>query len=226
MDVTQEFNKKYDFYGGSRSTNQAYVSANKSLQYAKQGANISDATPEKVTVVPSIINYKDTVGLFGVENVYIKLNLDIQSFAYEQPEIIINTYYDAKISDTDAEFVNTYYQAVIDPLDDRFTVNTYEPANITNTLPGFARPMISVDLTNLKTGNQYIDAWLDIRIYTKDKVEHPYDRLIIPIDSYCYLGFHARNTRRLPYNIRCKVGEIYSDLIDVPASERKYIFTG
>lgn len=226
MDVTKDFNQRYDFYGGSRSTNQAYVAATKSLQYAKQGANISDATREPVTVVPATLNYKDTVGLFGVENVYIKLDLDIQNFAYEQPEVIINTYYDPLISDTDATFVNTYYQAVIDQFDDFVTVNTYEPAVISNTLPGFARPMISIDLTNLKTGNQYVDNWLDIRLYTKDKIEHPYDRLIIPIDSYCFLGFHARNTKRIPYNIRCKVGDLYSDMIDIPASERKYIFNG
>lgn len=226
MNVTKDFNKRYDFYGGSRSTNQEYASATKSLQYAKQGANISDATPERVTVVPATLSYKDTVGLFGVENVYVKLDLNIQNFAYEQPEVIINTYYDPVTTDSDAAFVNTYYQAVINRAEDLTTINDYEPADISNTLPGFARPMISVDLTNLKTGNQYVDNWLDIRLYTKDKIEHPYDRLIIPIDSYCYLGFHARNTKRLPYNIRCKVGELYSDMIDIPAAERKYIFNG
>lgn len=226
MDVTQDLNRRYDAYGGSRSTNQAYVAANRSLQYAKQGANISDATPEKVTVVPSTLNYKDSVGLFGVENVYIKLDLNIQNYAYDQPEVIINTYIDARISDSDVELVNTYAQAIINELDDFIPVNDYDPARISNSLPGFAKPMISVDLKNLKTGNKYIDSWLDIRIYTKDRIEHEYDRLIIPIDSYCYLGFHARNTRRLPYNIKCVIGELYSDLIDIPASERKYVYTG
>lgn len=226
MDVTRDYNQRYDTYGGSRNTGQQYVSANKSLQYANQGSNISDATLEKVTVIPAEITYKDTVGLFGVENVYIKLDLKIKNYAYEQPEVIVNDYYDPVLTDNDNPLVNTYEQGFINNFDDITIVNTYEPARISNTLPQFVDPLVSIDLKNLKTGNKYIDSWLDVRIYNREKIEHPYDRIYISPNSYCYLGFHARNTKRLPYNIKTIIGEVYIDGIDLPASERQFVYRG
>ena len=67
-------------------------------------------------------------------------------------------------------------------------------------------PYVGVSLSNLKTGNKYIDAWFDVRLYTKAREEHPYDEMYLPVKDYFYIGFHARNTKRLPYNVECLIG--------------------
>ena len=79
MDVTNEVNKLIENMGGSGTTNPAYSSATRSLNYAKSRNNIHNAANEKVTAIPYQLNYKDTVGLFGAENVFIKVQLNIQS---------------------------------------------------------------------------------------------------------------------------------------------------
>ena len=68
---------------------------------------------------------------------------------------------------------------------------------------------VSVDLENLKTGNKYIDNWFDVRLYSKSREEHPYDKMYVRLNDYFYIGFHARNTKRLPYNVKCVIGREY-----------------
>ena len=68
---------------------------------------------------------------------------------------------------------------------DLFTVNTYEPAQIDTKLDSASlSTLISINLENLKTGNKYIDAWFDVRIYTKDREEYPYDFMYINPKSF------------------------------------------
>ena len=86
-------------------------------------------------------------------------------------------------------------------------VNTYEPANLTMVKRANTNSYISVDLNNLKTGNKYIDSWLDVRLYTSDREEHPYDKMYVRLKDYFYIGFHARNTRRLDYNVEALIGD-------------------
>jgi hypothetical protein len=83
--------------------------------------------------------------------------------------------------------------------------------------------LLSIDLKNLKTGNTYIDSWLDVRLYTADREEHPYDRMYIRENDFFYIGFHARNTRRLPYNVDCLVGDVYVREDSLTDDERRYI---
>ena len=101
--------------------------------------------------------------------------------------------------------------------------NTYEPARFSNTLDTLPQALVSIELENLKTGNKYIDAWLDVRLYTKDRKEYAYDKMYINPDSYFYIGFHARNTRRLPYNVQLKVGRLYVAEYDLTEQERRYL---
>ena len=61
------------------------------------------------------------------------------------------------------------------------------------------------------TNNIYNDDWLDVRLYTQDKVEHPYNIMWMPNNEYFYVGFHARNTRRLPVDVELKIGYGYAD---------------
>ena len=225
MNVTDQVIRSHELYGGSDSTNPAYYSSNRSLNYAKTSNSLLGAQVEKVTAIPLDVNYKDSVGLFGAENVFIKVQLDIENTisVIANNGITINTYLPAKL---DLEFEDNdlfYESAVMDYKKDLFEDNTYEPATINNSLELIAQPLVSIDLNNLKTGNKYIDAWFDVRLYTKDRIEFPYDKMYINPKSFFYLGFHARNTKRLPYNVRMTVGNSFISEYDLPQSERRYI---
>ena len=81
--------------GGSGSSRQEYLSSNKSLNLSTAGNSINTAPSQLVTAIPVAVSMKDSVGLFGAENRYVKLNLDIQGsstvFAnIDQPE---NSYF-------------------------------------------------------------------------------------------------------------------------------------
>ena len=206
MDVTQEILNNHLVYGSSDNTAPSGIAASKSLNYAK-GASIQKPVLENVSVLPRRLKYADTVGLFGAENVFVKVDLNIKdtgNLCFEEPgwECL-------RITPDAFPIVNTYYSAVIDYEKDLDTVNTYEPARITNSLASINNPYVGVSLANLKTGNKYIDSWFDVRLYTKAREEHPYDEMYLPPSDYFYIGFHARNTKRLPYNVECLIGTGY-----------------
>jgi hypothetical protein len=212
MDVTQEILNNVLLYGASDNTAPQGLSASKSLNYAK-GASIQRPVLEKVSVLPRRLKYADTVGLFGAENVFIKVDLNIidtGNLCFEEPD-----WECLKITNGAFPIVNTYYTAAVDPSKDLTTVNTYEPAQIVNTLGAINNPYVGVHLDNLKTGNKYIDSWFDVRLYTKAREEHPYDEMYLPANDYFYIGFHARNTKRLPYNVECLIGTGYKARNDV-----------
>ena len=207
-DVTQRILDRHIIYGGSDNTNPAYTSSNKSLNYA-QGGSIIRPEIDSVNIIPFKINYKDTVGLFGKENHFVKVLVNINkeySFACFEEE----GWECGKITEGDANIVNTYASAVIDNDKDLVSENSYDPAEmIDNQLSTKSNAYISVDLNNLKTGNKYIDSWFDVRLYTKDRKEHPYDIMYIRLTDFFYIGFHARNTKRLPYDVNCVIGQEY-----------------
>ena len=207
-DVTQRILDRHIIYGGSDNTRPSYASSNSSLNYATGGSIVS---PEKqrVTIIPFELKYKDTVGLFGKENHFIRIDVQIDksiAFACFEEEDWECGYYNQNNYPID----NTYTQAIIDeevvpPID-----NTYVPAELNRpSLGNLPDSYISVDLTNLKTGNMYIDSWFDVRLYSKTREEHPYDKMYVRLNDFFYIGFHARNTRRLPYNVNCVIGQEY-----------------
>ena len=210
--------------GGSGTTNPAYYASSKSLNYAITSNNINNSIGETVSAIPYTLSYKDTVGLFGAENIFIKVTLDIQSATSafindERPE---NTYYPVW-TQNQVGTTNFYDTAVFDFRRDLNSVNNYAPARISNELSSYNNPYVRIDLNNLKTGNKYIDNWFDVRMYDRNKMEVEYDVMYVPIKYHFYLGFHARNTRRLPYNVEVTVGQEYLEYNEIPASERRYI---
>ncbi len=212
MDVTEEILRNTQIYGSSDYTAPHSLASAKVLNYAN-GASIQKPIQERVTVLPRRLKYQDTVGLFGTENVFVKVDLkiiDTGNLCFEEPgwECL-------KITFADSELLNTYYTAIMDPTKDLETVNTYEPAEINSKLASIPNPYVGVSLANLKTGNKYIDAWFDVRLYTKAREEHPYDEMYLPVNDYFYIGFHARNTRRLPYNVECLIGTGYKSKNEV-----------
>jgi hypothetical protein len=239
MDVTEQIRHYSILYGASDNTNPASIAAAKKLNYA-EGASMQKPSLEQVSLIPSTVNYQDAVGLFGVENHFVKVTVKLlnpTSICF--PE---NTYLCAIFSEeivdpndpyTAANTGSTPGQAYINEFADTeddgscsssgvICVNTYEPANLLgNIIPSLNSPRVSVKLDNLKTGNQYTDDWLDVRLYTKDRMEHPYDLMYVRPNDYFYVGFHARNTKRLPYNVNLTVGEQYIDETEV--EDRRYL---
>jgi len=222
MDVTNEVNKLIQSMGGSGTTNPDYAASSKSLNYAKGRNNIHNAANERVTAIPYQINYKDTVGLFGAENVFIKVQLNIQSStsAFTNVTTLENDYLPVWTF-AESGTTNTYDSAVMDFTTDFNTVNEFEPASVSNDLSGFRDPYVRIDLTNLKTGNKYIDSWFDVRIYTPNREEYAYDTIYLPFNGFFYLGFHARNTRRLPYNVQLDIGTEYLEYLDMNADQKR-----
>ena len=225
MNVTDQVNRTHQLYGGSDSTNPAYYSSNRSLNYAKGSSSLTNAQVERVTAIPAALSYKDTVGLFGAENVFIKVQLDIENTVsiYLDNGAPVNTYYPATIDIKNEDLDIFYEPSAMDFKVDLFTENDYEPAQLANNIDTVARPLVSIDLKNLKTGNKYIDAWFDVRLYTKNRIEFPYDKMYINPKDFFYIGFHARNTKRLPYNVSMTVGDIFTSEYNLPPSERRYL---
>ena len=203
LDVTEQIQRIHQIYGGSDNTQQGGLAASKSLNYA-QAPTMQRALPVTATVIPFTFHFVNQVGLFGAENMYVKVSIDIQSAPINEP--IINNYEAAQLYYPSEPIENTYEQAVLDP-QNYITVNTYEQAEISDDFPAFTNPKVKVDVKNLKTGNIYIDTWLDVMLYKKDGEMWPFDIIYLNPKDEFYLGFHARNTRHLPFNVDCTIGE-------------------
>jgi len=219
MDVTPQIIRINQIYGASDNTQPGTLSASKSLNYAN-GASLQKAAQENLNVIPFTFKYMDEVGLFGAENHYVKVNVsvdrDFSRECYEEPFFEC-----AEIDYINEDFSAFYASAEIDQALDKETVNTYEPATLqaSSKIPLIYDPYISVELKNLKTGNQYYDNWLGVSLYTKEREPIAEDHMYIKLNDFFYVGFHALTTRRLPYNVEVVVGtELRSGL---PSTECK-----
>ena len=224
MDVTDQILHNVKIYGSSDDTNPAFTAGTIKLNYAN-GASIQDPQVAKLSAIPYTFKFNDTVGLFGSENYFIRVDLNIGGVALtclEEPgwrcaTITLDEKVDAADPYTYPNEGDTPGAAYLNNPADEGDEPDYQAAGLLrDEIPEIRRPMVRIDLTNLKTGNHYLDSWLDVRLYTEDKVEHPYDRMYCQRRDSFYIGFHARNTKRLPYNVECKIGEewVTEDLID------------
>ena len=87
MDITDEILQHHKIYGSSDFTAQFATASSKALNYA-EGASIQKPETMMVTTIPRQITYQDTVGLFGAENHFVRVDLKIQnpvSACYEEP---------------------------------------------------------------------------------------------------------------------------------------------
>ena len=209
---------------GGGSSQPGYAAVNRSLNFAKGSNSITNAASERVTVAPAVRNYQDTVGLFGAENVFIKVDVDIlNSSNLDENGILQNDYNDVVVTGID-DSTFEWQTAVADYNLDLLPIeNDFEPAEFTNTVSFIPGAVAKVSLKNLKTGNKYIDNWFDARLYRKDREEHPYDEMYVPLNSFFYVGFHARDTKRLPYNVSMTVGEEIISKYDLTPDQRKLL---
>lgn len=221
MDVTTQIRKTANTYGSSDSGRASNNAAAKSLNYA-QGASWQKAARQGVGTIPYDIRYADDVGLFGVENYFLRVDLNVteQNQFLDVPNFV-DGYYSALVLDNAPE-LDEFYEGVIvsnaiekDP--------GWEGARfLDEDLPNIGPDAyVSIDLKKLKAGNKYTDAWLDMRLYTSDREEHPYDLMYCRLKDYFYIGIHARNTKRLPYNFECTVGEEYVTLDQI--QDKRYV---
>ena len=222
MNVTEQINRQMIGMGGG-SANPNYLSVNKSLNFAKSSNSITNAQTERVTVIPYTSNYQDSVGLFGAENVFLKVQLDVQNSLQVDDNGILVDDYEGAVTSADTA-TNIYWDEAVNDFQLDLTIeNTYEPAEYNNELNIVPGAVIKIDLENLKTGNKYLDNWFDVRLYQKNREEHAYDTMYVPVGEFFYIGFHARNTKRLPYNVRMTVnGELISKY-DLTAEQRRYL---
>jgi len=207
MDVTAEIIRNTQIYGASDYTSPRSLSASRSLNYA-DGPSIARPAVENLNVIPFTFKYQDAVGLFGAENYFVRVNVTVdRNFSkdcFEEP------FFECAEIDYINEDVSPFYElAEIDQALDKETVNTYEPATLTDSgkVPLIYDPYISVELKNLKTGNQYYDNWLGVSLYTKERKPIAEDHMYIRLNDFFYVGFHALTTRSLPYNVEVVVGK-------------------
>ena len=161
------------------------------------------------------------MGLFGVENYFLRINLnvvgDIVLAEYMEPG-----YNAAKIDLFDTSVSPSYNLATKDDDAPENDTSWNSAATPSLFLPNIGtESYLSVKLVNHETGNMYTDAHLDVRLYTSEHEEHPYDVMFIKPKDHFFVGVHARNTKRLPYNIEVKIGEEYTPLESI--ANRSYI---
>ena len=221
MNVTKQINKSHLIYGSSDYTAPHRTAAGKALNYAK-GASIHKPEQQTVGIVPYTLKYQGQTGLFGAENYFVKINLDIRRDAtyacYEELYWQCGNILYVDRNPEDIGYNPGLVQNLEMPID-----NTFVQAEVNaNTLPVLnGLTYLSIDLNNIKTGVHQNDEWLDVRLYTSDRIEHPYDKMYIRPKDFFYIGFHARNTRRLNYNVECLIGAEY--LTFAAIEDKKYI---
>jgi hypothetical protein len=237
IDVTEQIRQYHQLYGGSDNTQQGGLAASKSLNYS-HAPTMQQAQPVNTTVYPYTFKLSGQVGLFGAENYYLRVDVDMLTPLDDDMEEY--GWYPAKFTEGVPTTVNTYQSAQLDfdldppPASPREgaqntpeqqagirccafiggipsdpILNCYYPVLITTGVPTFYDPLISVDLNDIGVNNIYIDNWLETMLYTREKKMWGYDRMYIRPKDHFYVGIHARNTKHLPYNVDVIVGKEY-----------------
>lgn len=211
MNVTAEILKHDQVYSASDNTNPDRYASGKVLNYAS-GASIVKPEVAEISVVPYNLHYEDAVGLFGVENYFLRVNLNVIG------DIVLAEYMEQGYNAATIDLFNTstsagYSVAALDADAPENDTDWNSAATPAITLPDIGtETYLSVKLINNETGNMYNDNHLDVRLYTSEHEEHPFDEMFIKPKDHFFVGIHARNTRRLPYNIEVKIGEEYTKL--------------
>ena len=209
MDVTKQILKHHEVYGGSDNTSQSYTSAGRCLNYAN-GPTIQRPIEYGVSVFPFRMDLKGEVGLFGTENIFIKFNINVidsGNFCVEEPGWLcgmIDQQPQPVYPQDNYTLINN--QALVDfetPEEDP----DYDSAILSN--PSYLQRQsrkFSFYLQNNKTGNIYVDSHVDGRLYSIDRQERPYELMYVATKDCVYVGIHARNTKRLPFDMTVSIG--------------------
>lgn len=234
VDVTDQIRQYNEIYGGSSNTQQGGLAASKSLNYSN-APTIQQAQRVRATVYPLTFKLAGQVGLFGAENYYLRVEVDLLTPL--APEFEEAGYEPAVVTFGEDPTVNTYEPAFInfdkdppppDPKPDAQSIpsqqasttccafiggipsapilNCYYGARFSNIITTTFDPWVSIDLKDIGVDNIYIDTWLDTMLYTRERRMWGYDKMYVRPKDFFYVGIHARNTRHLPYNVDVTVG--------------------
>jgi len=222
MDVTEQYLNSLNIYGGSELTSSDSLVGSNSIVYA-QGPSMQRAIEQTVTTIPFEINYQGDIGLMGTENIFFKINLDIQDTGaidncFEEPE-----YECVRVNMITALDAN-YDELVIDVDASEGDEPIYNAAQFTNQLPfEEGDTLIGVRLTHEGTGNIYEDSNVDSRLYSICRFEHGFDDMFVGLKSSFYVGIHARNTKRNSYNVKCKLGTDFARPEELTSEKRQLL---
>ena len=234
VDVTDQIRQYNELYGGSSNTQQGGLAASKSLNYAN-APTIQQSQRVRTTVYPLTFKLAGQVGLFGAENYYLRVEVDLLTPL--NPEFEEVGYEPAVVTFDEEPTVDTYEPAFVnfdkdppppDPKPDaQITpsqqasnqccafiggtptspiLNCYYGARFLNTISTTFDPWVSIDLNDIGVNNIYIDNWLDTMLYTRERKMWGYDKMYVRPKDFFYVGIHARNTRQLAYNVNVTVG--------------------
>ncbi len=234
VDVTEQIRQYHQLYGGSDNTQASGLAASKSLNFAP-APTLQQAQRVTTSGYPFTLKLAGSVGLMGAENYYVRVQVEL--ITPLNPEFEEDGWFPANLEYSAYPEVNTYIEASIDfdpssnipdPTQEgtcinyvdpqqpgTFQFNCYMPALITNPVPLFWDPLVSVDLNNIGVNNIYIDNWVEPMLYTREKKMWGYDKMYVRPSDHFYIGVHARNTRHLPYNINVTVGTEYKETADL-----------
>ncbi len=111
IDVTDQIRLYNDLYGGSDNSQAGGLAASKSLNYAP-APTIQQAQRVRATAYPFTFKLNGQVGLFGAENYYVRVELDL--ITPLKPEFEEEGWRPADIEYGSPTTVNTYESEVID----------------------------------------------------------------------------------------------------------------
>lgn len=218
MDVSQEVQQRALTYS-SGSTNPASLSPNRSLRFAS-GPTIDRAVVKRISAIPQTLIFEDTVGLFGSENQYVRFELNTEDIMRGVDVEDQDGY--RTVLFQNAEETGDYEPA---ESDDRVQEDqsVYVKAVFVSQVPDQSTTRLSAKITNLKTGNKYIDNWVDVSLYDKQKNSLEYEKLYITPKGQFTVGIHARKANRLPFRIQVDIGyEILSEF-QMTEEQRRYM---
>lgn len=222
MDVTDEIRRRAETYS-TGTTNPAGLVASRSLQFAK-GPTIDRAVVYRLSAIPQSLVYEDEVGLFGTENQYVRFELNAENIL-QGVDVEDADGYRTLLQDrsTDMSVAGSDYEESVADDSVQESQAIYQKAIFTSLFADTRTTLISVDLTNLRTGNKYIDNWVDVRLYDSNKRPLEYDKLYItPIGSFT-VGIHARKANRLPFKLKIDIGFEILSVFNVTEDQRRYI---
>ena len=222
MDVSKQVLNQVRHYGGSDNTSPGQLAASKSLNYAV-GPSMMNPVVELVKGIPFTIRLTGELGMSGVDNLYVKVNMDVDSLSAEGNLLDANNWTQANIVSDNTVYTD-WTNAVWDRTDtDLDPSGNYTAANVTTGLYVLDDPHVGIRLDNKGTGNRYNDSWVEARLYTEEREEHPYDEMFVRGYGSFYVGIHSRSTRRYTYNVECVIGTDYKDLDELTRDERSKV---
>lgn len=222
MDVTQEIQLRVRSYS-TGTTNPSGLVASRSLQFAK-GPTMDRAVVQRISAIPQTLVYEDTVGLFGTENQYVRFELNAEDIL-QGVDVEDSDGYRTVLQErgTDLSVAGGGYEEAVSDDSVQEDITVYEAALFTSKFADVRTTLISVDLTNLRTGNKYVDNWVDVSLYDSNRQPHEHDKMFITPRGSFTLGIHARKANRLPFRLQIDIGYEILSIFNVTEEQRRYI---